>query len=514
MKHQNNLFKIIVGGSIALAIIAASSIFIWRSRKTSEEKVMITVLSHNVDEIKTNPLENTSQLEALSQSEDPILKQSARKLLQVDRHIASNLKIHKVKNVFHKKNIRKIVEAVCEVIGFEKDSGEVVKNFLQKNGDFPLSDHFRNNSNNIQRIDKELRASGKDLPSPIFYHNGFLESVKGFIIKVKDGINESVEGYFTTPWINDLKGCLPALYTNMELSPEELIDTVITYYLFHHYIFSQIYQEDAMEDLVYIAENHQKANACKDEKLAQYYADKQATFISLQDANSHLAKHLYKDYGYVIAEQDKIDIASLKYDCSAINFYKKDFIEKNHYTITKHYLNREQAGKYRGLAVDDKNFNQLFTNEVNINQLENKKHIIIHINFHADHQGNNTKTFLQAAFGLIDEIKQNTKKPVYIILCLDGGFTIKSTRNKLSLDSIRSIIKKANCTIIQHQGNDIHTTKKECSHMQVHMHKAGKREKELSDIIIVSNNITVVDTFLTPYTELSGHRAIEAKVVL
>lgn len=514
MKHQKNLFKIIVGGSIALAIIATSSVLIWQSKKTSQDKASITILCHNVDEINTNPLEHTSQLEALSESEDPILKQSARRLLQVDKNIASNLKIQKVKQIFYKKNIRKIAEAVCEVIGFEKDPDEIVTNFLDKNGDIPLSDHFRSNSNNIEHLDKELRTTGKDLPSPIFYHNDFLERIKGFLIEAKDGIDESSEGYFTEAWINDLKEHLPDFYTKMELSPEELVETVITYYLFQHYIFVRIYEEGAMEDLVYIAENHQKTNACKDEKLAQDYADKQATFISLQDASSHLAKHLYQDHDYVMTEEDKTNIENLEDDCSSINFYKKAFIEKNHYTITKHYLNKEKVEKYRDLAIDDKNFNQLFTNEVNINQLENNKHIIIHSSFHADHQGNNTKTFLQSAFGLIDEIKQNAKKPVYVILCLDGGFTTRSTKNKLSLDTVTSIIEEAGCKIIQHQGEGINTTKKECSHMQIHMHKAGKQEKELNDIIIVSNNITIVDASLSPYTELSAHRAIEAKIAL
>lgn len=514
MKHQRNLSKTIIGGVIGLAIIAASSLYIWQSRKTGDGKVSITILCHNVDKMNTNPLAYVSHLEGLSEHEDPILKESARKLLQVNKSIESNLKVEQVKKFFYKKNIRKIVEAVCEVIGFEKDAGEIVKDFLSKNGDIPLSDHFRSNLENIQRIDKGFRASGKPLPSPIFYHKDFLESIKGFIIKVKDGLNEGLEGYFTNPWINDLKEHLPVFYAKMEFSPEELVETVITYYLFQHYIFDQIYEEGAMEDLIYIAENHEKTSVCKDETLAQGYADKHPSLISLQDASSHLINHLYKDYGYVISDQDKINIVGLKDDCSAMNFYKKDFIENNGYTITKHCLNRDQAEKYRDVGVDDKCFDELFTNQVNINQLENDKHILMHISFHADDEGSNTKMFLQSAFGLIDEVKQHTKKPVYVILCLDGGFTIKSTKNKLSLDTVRSIISKADCKIIQYEGDDVHTTKKECSHMQVHMTKAGKQEKELSDLIIVSNNITIVNASLSPYTKLSDHRVIEAKVVL
>ncbi|MEM7174290.1 MAG: hypothetical protein AAF380_03495, partial [Bacteroidota bacterium] len=482
----------IIGILVALlAVIVSASIFIVKHSNKKER--LITVLSHNTKDMHTNPLEYRDQLEMLSQSKDLTLSTSAKQLLKVDDGFLNFLNRVQLKTLFHQPNIAHLIKAIAEEMGFETvNSKKIINRYLNEKRTMTLAQYFPLTINQFRHLDKALRIAGAQIPCLTFsYNEPFAKQIALFLEKEKthpQHLNPDLESCFTKSWLQAIKPYLPAYYKSQTCTQEEFIQIVIDYYLFSRTIFTLIYLQDALQAYLAVAKHYNEIGMHKEANLLNLYIDKKPTFISLQETSHTFIQALHRQ-GYEMAQQDKANIKSHGV-FGSVNLYAQSFIKKHGYTITKIPLDKQKVKQYSALEkLTHSNQKKLFTSQVAINKLENASHLIIHASFHADTAGTNSKPFLSTLFDQIDELKQQVKKPLYVVICMDGNFTTKGTAHKCDLRNVAQIISKAGYQIIDQEGENINTTKKMRSFLNVqYITKGGLLAEERNDLIIISNN--------------------------
>lgn len=524
-------------GLAALIGIAGGAFYLWRP--SSETQEGYTILSQNVADIQTNPIEYTSVLRELSDPaaiDDASLRLAAKKLLAIDTDEESYECRHQVPPL--EKSLYQALETYYQLT---TEQAPATKKMQKEAEDFLFERLNKSKSaryaltldqRKFSGFDKAVRQLGTTRFSPLFYDTELMlwlqKNPKDFDIEA-----------FTEHWLRSMKPHIKALYQQASDDGEDLEALRQSYlftFLFDLHSVKRLFEHGGVEAWVTLAKKLQNSALGdikqRNERLIALYKKTEPDIICLQECDASLIQALRKQGYYTPVQQTKG--ASETAEEGSVILYKKNRFKAENITILR--LNQQDIHTYQDPTMKHRSLKKLTSHEAAIHQVDHEDMVWLVASFHASSNGDNTMTFLQALFALQKRIEEKEGKKVLLLLGIDANTSDQSAiieaKLKKDLQNVDKLLAKHKGAYkrIQHQGEDTGTVRKARSSFQVQLLKTHVLTSGISDFILVSDRVsssgekkelTLVQksTYLSPYgptpmANPSDHRAVALEFTL
>lgn len=502
---QNNTLKYGLIGLFAL-ITVSIAIFYFKKPTENIQANNYTLLSHNVANIQTNPIEYKSTLALLSTVEgtsDESLRIAAQKLLAIDnvsydcRHETAALE----------KALFEVLKAYYQVIDNPKKPQKIkkeIETFLSKGieNHGPERYDFTVKQTKFGTIDKTIRQQGKIRFSPTYYSDAMAD----WFAQERDAFD--IES-FTEEWIEHMEPCIKALYMEKKLIKED-IDALRHHYLliflFDLHMTKRIFESDGAEAWVTLSKKLQKSALGdpkkRQEELIALHTSQDPDIICLQECDAALVD-AYEKQGY-FTPSDKGDAHPKETEGSVI-LYKESTFQKSSISVLS--LDPRDITAYQEKGMSHRSIKKLSSQEVAIHKVYHQDMIWLVVSFHATSNGENTAPFLESLFALQKRVEAEEGKKVLLLVGMDGNTSEKTQliQKKLKEDfkAIKKLVNEQGnaYTLIEQEGEDTSTVQKERSSFQVQFPKTHVLNYGISDFIIVSNTVSTDEGIRTFYKQ-------------
>lgn len=513
-------------GFAALIAIGSGAFYLRKPSPPSKESY--TLLSHNVADIQTNPIEYTSVLQELSNPttiKDKALRSAAKQLLTIDTDKTSYTCLHHVPNL--EKTLCQALEAYYQQTESHTPSTQDIRtqaeNFLFQNLKKPPSNYALTlNQHKFSGFDKATRQLGITRFSPIFYD-------KKLIAWLQQNPTKWNPEDFTQQWIRSIKPHIKALFQQAQKEGQDLKTFRKNYlftFLFDLHSTQRLFQHNGVQAWVTLAQKLQKSalgnTQQRNQRLLALYKTTQPDIICLQESDASLIQALIQQ-GY----HTPLKTTSTAEQGSVI-LYKKSRFQNAH--ITSLHLHQKDIDTYQDPHIKPRSLKKLTSHEVAIHQVQHKGMVWLLASFHASSSGDNTLTFLHALFALQKRIEAKEGKKVLLLLGIDANTSdqpaLLKANLKKDLQTVDQLLAqyKGSYQRILHQGQDTGTVRKERSTFQTQLLKKHLLTSGISDFILVSQHVSTqsknqklyllpTSTYLSPYgpnptLNPSDHRAL------